>query len=161
MQKTSNWTISFGCRFKRLHLQRGQHMQAVSGCAPKLCVVLPRGGFLFHFISFRQWAFCQAVWCRVVQIFSSASYNMLGRNVCRCRSKTLYMKNICKRHNFLKLKCFALDLCTSTCLRVIFQAVSVTLIGLLMWVLVCLSQWLNSSECVVIQSYFLNRANDP
>lgn len=29
--------------FQRLHLQRGQYMQAVSGCAPQLCVVLPGG----------------------------------------------------------------------------------------------------------------------
>lgn len=32
-----------GSRFKCLHLQRSQHMQGVSGCAPQLCVVLQRG----------------------------------------------------------------------------------------------------------------------
>lgn len=41
-----------GSRFQRVHHQRSQHMQAVSGCAPQLCLVLPGGEILPSLLQF-------------------------------------------------------------------------------------------------------------
>lgn len=69
-----------GSRFKCLHLQRSQHMQGVSGCAPQLCVVLQRGWVPFFPPTSLHLAFCQPDWYTVVQISSSASYNLVWKN---------------------------------------------------------------------------------